>query len=60
MKNIGRPSAVDASNPAHVTWTYDSATFDMANQNARDVKAVLTFVPTAASGKLEVAVVKFN
>lgn len=60
VKNIGKPAAVDASNPARVTWTYNSATFDMANKNARDAKAVVTLVPDAASGKLKVIEVKFN
>jgi hypothetical protein len=60
VKNIGKPAAVDSSNPAQVVWTYKSATYDTANQNSRDSKAVVVFAPNPATGKLKAVEVKFN
>ena len=60
VKNIGKPASVDASNPARVTWTYKTASYDIAKQNARDDKAVVVFAPNPSTGKLKVVEVKFN
>ena len=57
---IGKPTAVDANNPAHVTWTYYSKTFDIENQNKRDIKAVVIFEPDPATKKLKVVKVEYQ
>ena len=57
---IGKPTSVDANNPAHVTWTYYSKTFDIDNQNKRDSKTVLVFEPDPASKKLKVVKVEYQ
>jgi|SRR5687767_10191599 hypothetical protein len=60
VKNVGKPASVDASNPARVTWTYKTASYDIARQNARDDKTVVVFAPNPATGKLKAVEVKFN
>ena len=52
QKAVGKPASVDASNPGRVTWTYNSATFDVNNANKRDAKTIVVFKPEAAGGKL--------
>ena len=59
-KAIGKPAAVDASDPARVTWTYNGATFDLAHGNKRDAKTVVVFKPEAAGGKLKAAEVLYQ
>ena len=52
QKAVGKPASVDASNPGRVTWTYNSATFNVNNANKRDAKTIVVFKPEAAGGKL--------
>jgi hypothetical protein len=42
---VGKPAAVDSSNPERVVWTYNVATFDSTNKNARDQKTLVVFKP---------------
>ncbi|MBI4190015.1 MAG: hypothetical protein HY525_05695 [Betaproteobacteria bacterium] len=58
-KNVGKPAAVDSSNPERVTWTYNSVTFNLANNNSRDSKTIVVF-KRDAGGKLTAAEVKFE
>jgi hypothetical protein len=60
IDKVGKAASVDASNPAHVTWTYESKTFDYENQNKRDAKTLVIFERDAATGKLKVTDVKFQ
>ena len=60
LSTIGKPTAVDANDPAHVTWTYYAKTFDIENQNKRDIKAVLTLEPDAATHTLKVVKVQYQ
>ena len=57
---IGKPTAVDTNNPAHVTWTYYSKTFDIENQNKRDIKAVLVLEPDQSTKQLKVVKVEYQ
>lgn len=59
VESIGKPAAVDSSNPARVTWTYNSLTYDIENQNKRDSKVVLVLAPDAATGKLKVIEIQY-
>ncbi len=59
-KAIGKPDAVDASNPDRVVWTYKSITFNLADGNKMDAKDQVIFARNPASGKLTVAEVKFE
>lgn len=60
VSKVGKPAAVDAGNPDRVTWTFNSTTFDVDNQNKRDSKTVVVFQRSAATGKLSVAEVSFK
>ena len=60
QKAVGKPEAVDASNPDRVVWTYKSVTFDLANANKMDGKDVVIFARNPTTGKLTVAEVKFE
>ena len=57
---IGKPTTVDANDPQHVTWTYYAKTFDIDNQNKRDIKAVLTLQPDVVSHALKVVKVEYQ
>ena len=57
-KKVGKPAAVDSSNPERVTWTYNATTFDPANKNARDQKTVVVFKPIG--GKLKAVEVVYQ
>ena len=57
--SIGKPVAVDSTNPARVIWTYNQLTYDIENQNKRDAKAQVIFAP-GPDGKLKVAETKFE
>lgn len=58
--DVGKPEAVDKSNPARVIWTYYSKTYDIENQNKRDSKTLLIFTPGDAKGKLQVSEIKYE
>lgn len=60
IDKVGKAASVDASNPAHVTWTYESKTFDYENHNKRDAKTFVIFDRDASTGKLKVTEVKFQ
>lgn len=61
ITSIGKPVAVDSSNPARVTWTYNQLTYDIDNQNKKDTKTVLVLAPDAAAdGKLKVIEILYN
>lgn len=51
-KSIGKPTAVDSSNPERVVWTYTSTTFDNANGNKRDAKTIVVLKPEKPGGTL--------
>ena len=57
---VGKPAAVDASNPARVRWTYNAVTYDIDKQNKRDDKSVVIFAPSAEKGQLKVVGVEFS
>ncbi|MGH8616282.1 MAG: hypothetical protein ACREUW_01220 [Burkholderiales bacterium] len=60
QKAIGKPDAVDASNPDRVVWTYTSVTFSLANGNKMDAKDQVIFARNPSTGNLTVAEVKFE
>jgi hypothetical protein len=59
IAKVGKPAAIDASNPAQVVWTFRHATFDLANQNREDGTTLVTLEPKGTAGDLVVADVKF-
>jgi hypothetical protein len=59
VTRLGKPDAVDSSNPAQVVWTFKHATFDLQNQNRQDAKTVVTLEPNQGGRDLIVADVKF-
>ncbi len=59
-KSVGKPTAIDSSDPQRVTWVYEAATFDISNKNKRDGKTMVVFKPDAGSGKLRVSEVRFE
>ena len=60
IKEIGKPSNVDSSNPNRVIWTYTSKTFNIENQNTRDAKTMLIFEHKGTAGALMVTNVEFG
>ena len=60
QESLGKPTSVDANDPKHVMWTYYSKTFDVDNQNKRDIKAVVIFEPDPATKKLKVVKVEYQ
>jgi hypothetical protein len=59
-KAVGTPAAVDESRPDQVTWTYNSRTFNIGENNKFDSKAVVVFSKAGSDGKLKAADVKFE
>jgi len=59
-EKIGKPSAVDKSNPDKAKWVYKDKTFDPDNGNKPDKEAILIFQRDAATGKLKVGELEFN
>ena len=57
-KKVGKPAAVDSSNPERVTWTYNTTTFDSTNKNSRDQKTVVVFKPIG--GKLKAVEITYQ
>ena len=57
---LGKPGAVNASDATHVTWTYNSETFDLDNKNKRDSKALVIFERKAPGNSLMVTEVRFE
>lgn len=55
---VGKPDAVDSSNPNVVKWVYKNKTFDPDNNNQVDPEITLIFSRDAA-GKLKVSQVIF-
>ena len=60
VKIVGKADAVDDSNPARVTWTYNGKTFDYEHQNKKDAKALVIFERDSTNGKLKVTNVQFE
>ena len=60
VKQVGKPANVDTSNPERVIWTYSHTTFDIDNQNKRDVKATLILERKGTGGALMVTNVEFG
>jgi hypothetical protein len=56
---IGKPDAVDNSNPDAVRWTYNKKTFDPDNQNKTDEKTIVVLKKSPKTGKLAGAEVIF-
>jgi hypothetical protein len=40
---LGKPNAIDETDPAKVVWIYHEVTFDIENKNKRDPKARVIF-----------------
>jgi hypothetical protein len=59
-KLVGKPAAVDSTKPDEVTWTYNSRTFNVAERNKFDSKAVVVFNKAPADGSLRAVDVKFE
>jgi hypothetical protein len=59
-KIVGKPAAVDSTKPNEVTWTYNSRTFNVAERNKFDSKAVVVFNKTSSDGSLRAVDVKFE
>ena len=59
-KSLGKPAAVDSSNPARVMWTYNQLTYDIENQNKRDAKTILVLAPDNATKGLKVIEIKYE
>lgn len=60
LAKVGKPAAVDASNPAREVWTFNHATFDLGNHNRGDAKTVVILEPKGDPESLVVADVKFQ
>lgn len=60
MKQLGKPSNVDSSNPDRVIWTYTHKTYNLENQNTRDAKTMLIFEHKGTAGALMVTNVEFS
>jgi hypothetical protein len=58
QKALGKPASIDASNPDRVIWTYNGASFDLANGNKRDAKDLIIFA--RVGDKLTVTDVQFE
>ena len=59
-KRLGKPTAVDSSDPAKVVWTYADRTFDVANPAKRDKVAAVIFGAADGRGKRSVVGVEFK
>ena len=59
-KQIGKPSAVDSSNPDRVIWTYTHETFNLENQNTRDARTMVIFEHKGPQGELKVTSVEYG
>jgi hypothetical protein len=57
---IGKPATVDTSQPDRVAWVYNSRTFNIAEGNKFDTKAVVVFGKSASDGKLRTIDVAFE
>ena len=49
---IGKPDAIDNSDPNAPRWTYNKKTFDPDNQNKTDEKTVVVLKKDSKTGKL--------
>jgi hypothetical protein len=56
---IGKPDAIDNSDPNAPRWTYNKKTFDPDNQNKADEKTIVVLKKDAKTGKLVGAEVVF-
>lgn len=56
---VGKPDAVDGSDPDAPRWTYDKKTFDPENQNRTDEKTIVVLKKDPKSGKLVGGEVQF-
>lgn len=56
---LGKPGAIEETDAQHVTWVYSGTTFDTANQNRRDSKAMVIFEHKGPGGALVATGVKF-
>lgn len=60
VKKIGKPAAVNDSDPKRVTWTYNSVTYDVDNQNKKDSRTLVIFSRDPQNGKMAVVDVQFE
>ncbi|MFO1325507.1 MAG: hypothetical protein U1F15_15790 [Burkholderiales bacterium] len=58
-KKIGKPDAIDNSNPNAPRWTYNKKTFDPENQNKTDEKTIVVLRKDLNTGKLVGAEVQY-
>ena len=56
---VGKPDAVDGSDPDAPRWTYNKKTFDPENQNRTDEKTIVVLKKDPKSGKLVGGEVQF-
>ena len=56
---VGKPDAVDGSDPDAPRWTYNKKTFDPENQNRTDEKTVVVLKKDPKTGKLVGGEVQF-
>ncbi|RPI43350.1 MAG: hypothetical protein EHM59_15610 [Betaproteobacteria bacterium] len=59
-KHLGKPDAIDDSDPAKVAWIYENKTIDVDNKNKRDAKTRVIFNRQEPSGSQTVTEVRFG
>ena len=59
-QQLGKPDAVDDSDPEHVSWMYRRRTFDLAHENRVDSKTLVLFEGGSTEGERHVSRVEFS
>ena len=59
-KQLGKPDAIDESDPAKVAWIYENKTIDVDNKNKRDPKTRVIFSRQEPAGSQTVAEIQFG
>ena len=57
---VGKPHAVDETDPTKIVWIYNEVTFDIENNNKRDPKTRVIFTRQEAASKPSVVDVDFE
>jgi hypothetical protein len=57
---VGKPNAVDETDPAKIVWIYNEVTFDVDNKNKRDPQTRVIFTRSEAADKQSVIDVDFG
>jgi hypothetical protein len=58
--HMGKPHAVDESDPTKIVWIYNEVTFDVENKNKRDPETRVIFTRQEAASKPNVIEVDFG